>query len=183
MGLLLTISLPSQQTWDVGTTLVYSLVCFLANDDNKRQIVKVMLDVWSNDSIATKLHGREVIFICEGYLLKSDSGETTETTEVQELISRQVETDSRYLHTVCMQETTAMKMYESRSWIHISSSSCFPSHMFLISQSYLTPGQGPGSGTGEITWHNQPGKKVHTHVPRYLYGPACLQVHALRHHK
>ena len=64
------------------------------HDDNKRRIVKVMPDVWSNDSIATKLHGREVIFICEGfaYSLKSDSGETT---EVQVLISRQVETDSR----------------------------------------------------------------------------------------
>ena len=50
--------------------------CILANEDNKRQIVKFMLDVWSNDSIATKLHGREVIFICEGfeYSLKSDSG-------------------------------------------------------------------------------------------------------------
>ena len=52
--------------------------CFLANDDNKRQIVKVMLDVWSNDSIVTKLHSREVIFICGrfAYSLKSDSGET-----------------------------------------------------------------------------------------------------------
>ena len=63
--------------------------CFLANDDNKRQLVKAMLDVCSNDSIATKLHGREVIFICEGfaYPLKSDSGETSETTEEQELHS------------------------------------------------------------------------------------------------
>ena len=71
--------------------------CFLANDDNKRQLVKVMLDEWSNDSIATKLHDREVIFICEGfaYSLKSDSGETTETTEGQELYSTQEETDTR----------------------------------------------------------------------------------------
>ena len=75
--------------------------CFLANDDNKRQLVKVMLDVWSNDRIATKLHGigREEIFICEGfaYLLKSNSGETTEPTEVQQLHSTQEETDSRII--------------------------------------------------------------------------------------
>ena len=46
--------------------------------------------------IAIKLHGREVIFICEefAYSLKSDSGETTETTEVQELHSTQEVTDN-----------------------------------------------------------------------------------------
>ena len=47
--------------------------------------------------------------------------------------------------------------------------------MLLISQAYLTPGR--GTGTGEITCHNQLGRKVHTHVPRCLYGPACLLVY------
>ena len=65
-----------------------SCKCFLTNDDNEGQLVKVMLDV-CNDSISTKLHGRDVIFICEGfaYSWKSDSGETTETTEEHELHS------------------------------------------------------------------------------------------------
>ena len=58
-----------------------------------------MLDVWSNNSIAPKLHGREVIFICEGfeYSLKFNSGETTETTEVQQLNLTQEEKDSKII--------------------------------------------------------------------------------------
>ena len=39
---------------------------FLSNDDNKRQLINMLLDVWTQDRFADKLRGRRIILICEG---------------------------------------------------------------------------------------------------------------------
>ena len=57
---------------------------FLYNDDNKIQLVRLLLKLWSSDEYAKRLYGREVILICEGfaYLLTSHDGITTKATEM-----------------------------------------------------------------------------------------------------
>ncbi len=70
---------------------------FLTNDDNKKQLVQIMCDVWGSDSNAPKVQDRDVIFICEGvaYKFSSADGKVTLKEEIFELRSTQEETDSR----------------------------------------------------------------------------------------
>ena len=70
---------------------------FLSNDENKPQLVKILLQVWSSDCQAGKLMGRNVFLVCEGkaYKLSSSDGLHTESTVVEQLTSTQEETNSR----------------------------------------------------------------------------------------
>ena len=70
---------------------------FLTNDDNKKQLVKVLLNTWANDVYAKKLQRRKVVLICEGdaYCYTSDGGIITERTMLDEIKSTQEETDTR----------------------------------------------------------------------------------------
>ena len=70
---------------------------FLTNEDNKKQLVQVLLSAWANDVYATKLQGRKVTLICEGdaYCYTSDDGIKTQRTVLPGLKSTQEETDTR----------------------------------------------------------------------------------------
>ena len=69
---------------------------FLSNDDNKVQLVKVLLDTWSSAPTAPILHGREVVLVCEGstYMWRS-TGDAMSCVEIESLQSDQEETDTR----------------------------------------------------------------------------------------
>lgn len=70
---------------------------FLTNDENKEQLIRLLLSTWSK-SFSHKLEGHEVTLICEGraYQLTSD-GESTLCQEIASLASTQEETDSRVI--------------------------------------------------------------------------------------
>lgn len=70
---------------------------FLSNEENKKQLISVLLQVWSEDDMAKDLVGRKVIFVKEdkAILLTSKNGKKTLATQVSELKSDQEETDSR----------------------------------------------------------------------------------------
>ncbi len=70
---------------------------FLANAENKKQLIALLLKVWGSDSLAKKLQNRHVILVCEGvaYCLSSHDGQKTDVTEIHDLRSSQEETDSR----------------------------------------------------------------------------------------
>ena len=72
---------------------------FLTNEDNKKQLVHVLLNAWDNDAYAKKLQGRKVVLICEGdaYCYTSDDGIKTERTPLDGLKSTQEETDTRII--------------------------------------------------------------------------------------
>lgn len=71
---------------------------FLMNDENKEQLIQVMLDTWGSDAFSQMLHGHDVTLICQGkaYHFYSD-GKSTVTEEVASLESTQEETDSRVI--------------------------------------------------------------------------------------
>jgi hypothetical protein len=70
---------------------------FLQNDDNKRQLFKLMLRVWSSEEAAKRLLHKRVILVFEGqaFLLTSADGHSVSQTEIQSLQSNQEETDTR----------------------------------------------------------------------------------------
>lgn len=72
---------------------------FLTNDENKRQLVDILLSTWSSDSKAASLQERSVTLIAEGkaYQLSSSDREETTVTELATLCSTQEETDSRII--------------------------------------------------------------------------------------
>ena len=70
---------------------------FLTNEDNRKQLVQVLLNTLDNDAYENKLRGRKVVLICEGdaHCYTSEDGITTEITVLYELKSTQEETDTR----------------------------------------------------------------------------------------
>lgn len=72
---------------------------FLANDENKIQLIRLLLKVWSSHQYAPKLQGRQLIFICEekAFLITSTDGKKTTKVEIPSLCSTQEETDSRII--------------------------------------------------------------------------------------
>lgn len=72
---------------------------FLTNDENKKQFIQILLDVWSEPGMAKRIHGRKVIFIKDGeaQLLASENGKEVSRTEIESLNSTQEETDSRVI--------------------------------------------------------------------------------------
>jgi hypothetical protein len=71
---------------------------FLQNDENKLQLIEMMLKVWSSEEAAKKLEGRSVVLIVEGvaHLLTSDGGQCKVST-IPSLHSNQEETDTRII--------------------------------------------------------------------------------------
>jgi len=69
---------------------------FLSNDDNKSQLVKVLLETWSSAPTAPILHVRQVVLVYEGsaYMLRS-TGDAMSCVEIESLQSDQEETDTR----------------------------------------------------------------------------------------
>ncbi len=72
---------------------------FLSNDENKTQLIELLLVEWKRDEYAPDLHGRRVLLICSGkaYVLGSQNGHTTTLNEVTSLHSSQEETDTRII--------------------------------------------------------------------------------------
>lgn len=72
---------------------------FLCNDENKKQFIDLLVKEWSKDEYAPKLHGRQVIIICNGTanLLTSQDGHTTEKVMIDGLQSSQEESDTRVI--------------------------------------------------------------------------------------
>ena len=71
---------------------------FLTNDENKLQLTRLVLRVWSDDEVADKYKNNKVILIAEGHAYSFRSDEQQQHTLVQELASlysNQEETDSR----------------------------------------------------------------------------------------
>ena len=69
---------------------------FLANDENKQQLINIIRKVWSADTFSAEINQRKVLLVEEGhaYMLRSD-GPHVRQAEVQSLFSTQEETDTR----------------------------------------------------------------------------------------
>ena len=70
---------------------------FLTNDENKVQLIKLILRVWSDDEVAARYQNRNVVVISEGhgYCLEADEQQHVKVREIGSLYSNQEETDSR----------------------------------------------------------------------------------------
>ena len=71
---------------------------FLTNDENKLQLIRLILRVWSDDEVADKYKDRKLILVAEGHAYSFESDDQQQHTLVQELeslYSNQEETDSR----------------------------------------------------------------------------------------
>ena len=72
---------------------------FMSNDDNKTQLIQLLLDEWQKDTYANKLVGRKLFFVCgeQCFCLSSEDGESV-TKELQaDLCSSQEEADTRII--------------------------------------------------------------------------------------
>ena len=88
----------------------------MKNSDNKEQMVRVMLTVWSQDKMAKKIVGRKIILVCgnKAYLLASADGHN--------IHYREEETDTRVLIS-CMQRREDTRTFQCEAQIVIFSSS------------------------------------------------------------
>ena len=70
---------------------------FLANEENKEQLIELLCRVWSTDNFAPKLLGKNVITISDGHAfhITSYDGTSVCRTEIKSVESTQEETDSR----------------------------------------------------------------------------------------
>lgn len=84
--------------WGGKTTRPKNWKSFLLNDENKEQLIQVMLDTWSSDTFSPILHGHDMTLICQGkaYHLCSD-GKSTAREEIASLESTREETDARVI--------------------------------------------------------------------------------------
>ena len=71
---------------------------FLTNDENKEQLIRLLLSTWRSKSFSQKLEGHEVTLICEGWAYQfTSNGESTLCQEIASLESTQEETDSKVI--------------------------------------------------------------------------------------
>ena len=72
---------------------------FLTNDDNKTQLIKLLLDIWSGDAFAEQLSTQKVSTVSAGhvYCLQTDDQNKVSRKEIASLFSNQEETDSRII--------------------------------------------------------------------------------------
>ena len=71
---------------------------FLTNDENKEQLIRLLLSTWRSKSFSQKLEGHEVTLICEGRAYQfTSNGESTLYQEIASLESTREETDSRVI--------------------------------------------------------------------------------------
>ena len=72
---------------------------FLANEENKKQLIELLCRVWSTDNFAPKLLGKNVITVSDGHAFHITSYDGTSVpvcrTEIKSIESTQEETDSR----------------------------------------------------------------------------------------
>ena len=71
----------------------------LSNDENKHQLIKLMLNVWQTNLTASHLRNRSLILICEeaAFHLHGTDGKNTNSQKASGLKSSQEETDTRVL--------------------------------------------------------------------------------------
>lgn len=71
---------------------------FLSNDENKTQLIELLLRVWCSDENVPKIEKKKIILVCKGkaYELKAEDGKVS-TSEITSLDSTQEETDSRII--------------------------------------------------------------------------------------
>ena len=69
---------------------------FLTNENNEVQFIRPLLKSWCSDKYTARLHGRRLVFICDGKAhLTSTDGSKIVHEELLSLNSSQEETDSR----------------------------------------------------------------------------------------
>ena len=69
---------------------------FLTNNENKKQLIEVLLAVWSSDSFKDNIPDRVVILICEGEAYEiSVEEQQSSCKKITSLKSSQEETDTR----------------------------------------------------------------------------------------
>ena len=81
---------------------------FMANDENKTQLIRLLFDEWQKDAYAKKIHGRKIYFAISEkcYCLTSSNAETVTVTEVDALSTSQEEADTRIiLHCLHISQT------------------------------------------------------------------------------
>jgi hypothetical protein len=70
---------------------------YLANEENKKQLIELLCRVWSTDDFAPKLLSKNVITVSDGHAfhITSYDGTSVCRTEIKSIESTQEETDSR----------------------------------------------------------------------------------------
>ena len=81
------------------TKLPRDFKSFLANSDNKRQLIQFIMSEWQTDQYACHLQGRQVFYVSEEVCLclASDQGLKVSSVPVQSLFSSQEEADTRII--------------------------------------------------------------------------------------
>ena len=102
---------------------------FLTNEENKRQLIEMLVQVWSSEPFMPKLVSKDVIINNEdqAILLTSDNGENIQKTVIRELCSDQEETDTRVI-LYCNYAQRIGYMLESKAPIATSFSSIYTMH-------------------------------------------------------
>ena len=87
---------------------------FLSNDENKAQLIKLLLKVWTSDNQAPKFKGRKVILICDGKasvdvvhtmredLTSLDSDQTQELCSIVSMGKNSVTSSSQFAAQILM---------------------------------------------------------------------------------
>lgn len=72
---------------------------FMGNNENKKQLVKLLLTEWSKDKYAQKIKGRRIMFACEEecMCICSLDGVTVTSSAVEKLFTSQEEADTRII--------------------------------------------------------------------------------------
>ena len=72
---------------------------FMSNDENKTQLIKLLLSEWQKSRYAGKLRGRQLFFVCgeKCYCLTSYDGVEVEIMPQEDLFSSQEEADTRMI--------------------------------------------------------------------------------------
>lgn len=82
-----------------NTKLSRDFKSFLSNDENKRQLIKLLLKEWHSETYAARLRGRQVLYVCEDECvqLQSEDGLVVTASAVPALNSNQEEADTRII--------------------------------------------------------------------------------------
>ena len=72
---------------------------FMSNDENKSQLIKLLLSEWRGEKYAERLKQRKLYFVCgkECFMLSSADGNSVSSLHVNELDSSQEEADTRII--------------------------------------------------------------------------------------
>ena len=70
----------------------------MANDENKSQLIELLLSQWKTSKYASKLQGRQLFFVCgEKCICLSSNNDEVQAVEEKKLFSNQEEADSRII--------------------------------------------------------------------------------------